>query len=225
MKTHNLSPALLQDHTLEKQEWTQFLAKVTHDLRTPLTTMKGYSELLLQSPSEKSPIARNLAIEGQKIVIEVDSLFDLLLLESREIEFYWEEQSLFKIVTTAVHRLNGLLEPRRFELMQDKFDCQVICDKKRLIEAFMIVCLWLDRRLPKDASVKIDLEKTAKACVCAFQISPDSLLDKKGMQESATDFFWRFPLQMFAAHKAQLRRNRLAQVPTLLTVSFPHSHV
>jgi signal transduction histidine kinase len=85
------------------------VANVSHDLRTPLTTMRGYLETLLLKSSE-------LSVEEQKQYIEtalshsqhlgnlVDELFELARLDSCEAVVYSEPFSMCELVQDIAHK-------------------------------------------------------------------------------------------------------------------------
>ncbi|HIO91513.1 MAG TPA: HAMP domain-containing histidine kinase [Leucothrix mucor] len=74
----------------------EFLAYVSHDLRTPLAGMKAYLETLelkqdSMSSSERQEFIRKAMTNGDRLQGMIDELFELTRLESQQVEFHQEE--------------------------------------------------------------------------------------------------------------------------------------
>jgi signal transduction histidine kinase len=207
------------------EERTGFIAQVAHDLRTPLTTVKGYSELVAAT-NDQTTIVKNLATEAQRVVVEVDALLDLLMLENHEIEFMWEECELASSISLALKKFHSLNGNRTIVLEDTKKSPRIICDKKRLIASFVLLFLWLDKKLPKSVVVSISLSSSDRECICSISVDSGNLpLEKGSLSASENDLLWRFPLFMLAAHKATLRRHRAVQTSVVLTILFLSSNI
>ncbi len=81
----------------------EMVANVSHDLRTPLTTMRGYLETLLIKNGELSPVQQKQYLEtalrhSQRLGKLVDELFELARLESCESVVYSEPFSMGELV-------------------------------------------------------------------------------------------------------------------------------
>jgi signal transduction histidine kinase len=64
----------------------EFLANVSHELKTPLTSIRGFSQALLdgtmESPEERARAARVIDIESRRVLHLVGELLDLSRIES-----------------------------------------------------------------------------------------------------------------------------------------------
>ena len=85
------------------------VANVSHDLRTPLTTMRGYLETLLLKSSELSDEEQKQYIEtalshSEHLGKLVDELFELARLDSCETVVYSEPFSMCELVQDITHK-------------------------------------------------------------------------------------------------------------------------
>ena len=81
----------------------EMVANVSHDLRTPLTTMRGYLETLLikndeLSDAEKTRYLKTALLHGERLGDLVEELFELARLDSCESVVYSEPFSMAELV-------------------------------------------------------------------------------------------------------------------------------
>lgn len=87
------------------------LATISHDLRTPLTSLVGVSETLIRSRPALGPVQRDYAQtlhdEALRMSALVSNLLDMARIQSGEVKFNFEWQSLEEVVGGAL-RASGL---------------------------------------------------------------------------------------------------------------------
>lgn len=142
----------------------QFLADASHDLRTPLTVIKGYSELLSKDQIN-SLHDRERAYErvNSEIVRMENLIHDLLLLaelgEAAHPAF--EEINLSELLTACTHDFSTLNSQRQ---IVEEISSEIVIDGsvehlRRLIQNILNN---ITRHTPTDASVKVLLERKGK---------------------------------------------------------------
>lgn len=93
------------------------LSAVSHDLRTPLTVIRGLAETLEQpkglSETERSDIARSIRIESDELRRQVSNLLDLARMQSEGVKLHKEWHALGEIVGIALARCAATLQPRK----------------------------------------------------------------------------------------------------------------
>ncbi|OMF09145.1 two-component sensor histidine kinase [Paenibacillus amylolyticus] len=74
----------------QEKEMRNMLSNISHDLKTPLTVVLGYSETLLHSPSltdqERKIMTEKIQDKAQEVLRLIHSFFDLAKLESGDTE-------------------------------------------------------------------------------------------------------------------------------------------
>jgi signal transduction histidine kinase len=84
---------------------SEFLARMSHELRNPLNAIIGYSELLIESvpaiSDQKSKDLTSIRGAGHKLLNLVNDLLDLSKLEAGKMEFCHEQISLAKFAGEA----------------------------------------------------------------------------------------------------------------------------
>lgn len=101
------------------------LANVSHDLRTPLTMIRGYGEMMRDLPQENNAEnAQVIVDECQRLTALVNDLLDLSKLQAKQIELKFETFNLTNCILGTCQRINRLLEN---ESMKIDFDYEKEC--------------------------------------------------------------------------------------------------
>jgi signal transduction histidine kinase len=154
-----------RDRLLEAdQERRRFLADVTHDLATPLTSVRGYAETLLDPGVEKSPeefrtYLRFIHEETIRLIVLVDDLLDLARVESGTVSLERERIDLVAIARGVVDRMRPSFAESGIQLNGPAVTVasEVICDAEpRRCEQIMTNLLTnAQRHTPAGGSVDL----------------------------------------------------------------------
>jgi len=128
---------------LEKNR-EEFLAIVSHDLRTPLTSLKGFVEVLLggdyDSPEKLREYLGILDSEADRMISLINDLLDLGRLESGKMVLHREAVQLDELAAYALRSMEGLAARKGVSLTfsgQDSGKLEVIADRRRLLQVFV----------------------------------------------------------------------------------------
>lgn len=116
---------------------TQALATASHDLRTPLTNILGYTELIRDYGDRISPDKKERYFNFIKsaVVKMTDSLEDLLLISKAEegkITLYPQHFNLVEYLSIIVDEYNNLTDSHEIKLYCNQENYSVYLDKKIL---------------------------------------------------------------------------------------------
>jgi len=111
----------------------ELIANISHDLRTPLTTLQGYLETLLMKRGSLDDAAehRYLAIAHKHSVrlrLLVSKLFELSKLDSGEFELECEVFSIRELALDAMQDITRVADERkiRLQVKVDESDCEAL---------------------------------------------------------------------------------------------------
>jgi two-component system, OmpR family, sensor kinase len=149
----------------------RFLADASHDLRTPLTVIKGYSELLSKNQIQSlEDQARAYERVNSEIIRMENLIHDLLLLAElgETTRPIFEEVNLTDLVTSYVHDFSTLNPARHLE---DAIDSAITIDGsvehlRRLIQNILNN---ITRHTEECAPVKVTLRITGKRVVLTIE--------------------------------------------------------
>jgi signal transduction histidine kinase len=110
--------------TRQDQQRRELLANISHDLRTPLTSLHGYLETLSLKADTLSETERKryLAIaiaQSVKVGRLAQALFELARLEHANVQPAWEEFSLIDLVQDVFQKFELPAEARHIQLRAD----------------------------------------------------------------------------------------------------------
>lgn len=94
----------------------ELIANVSHDLRTPLTMISGYAEVMRDIPGENTPENVQIIIdEANRLSSMVNNLLDISKLQANADELHLEEVNFTELLVDIVNRYQQLLKPQNFE--------------------------------------------------------------------------------------------------------------
>ena len=118
---------------LKKTEKLQkeLLANISHDLKTPITLISGYAEMMKDIPEENTKENLDLIVqECNRLNLLVNDLLELSRLQSKTISFDNKRFNITKLINDIVER-QKLLSDFDIEFNYES-DCYVISDEKRI---------------------------------------------------------------------------------------------
>lgn len=145
----------------------RFLGDASHELRTPITVVKGYLELLTDHDQlQDEDIDRAVERSAEEVDRMEGLVNDLLLLaEISETERQaMDEVDLGEIVSKRVHDLR-VIDPQRTVVSDLPASCTVLGDRRLLESLVSNIVVNVHRHTPEDAEVHIRLMQDAVGTV------------------------------------------------------------
>ncbi len=154
------------------------LANVGHDLKTPLTMIKAYAEMVRDLTYNK----KQKRIQNCNVIIEeadrmtglVNDIVDLSQLQSRVLEMHMERFNITELVYTILKRYDILKEKENLKFVFDeKNDYYVYADKKKLEQVIYNLLnnainytgednTVTIRLIPKENVIRVEISDTGK---------------------------------------------------------------
>ncbi|MFA5026148.1 MAG: ATP-binding protein [Candidatus Shapirobacteria bacterium] len=142
--TKELREANVQLRELDQTK-SEFISIASHQLRTPLTVIKGYISMMQEGSFGKVPpkILEHLSkvfIANERLIALVENLLDISRIESGRQEFNWEKVDLEELANTVVEELHKNAEDRGLKLRLHKSKTKVpavFADRNKLHEVMM----------------------------------------------------------------------------------------
>ena len=117
---------MAREVALSHRTLKDFLANVSHELKTPLTSIQGFSQAMidgtLQRPEEYAEAGRIIGEEGERMARLVDDLMSLSRLESGQVRMERRPLDLAELLRVAVRRMQWRAEERGVDLRLDVAD-------------------------------------------------------------------------------------------------------
>ncbi len=103
------------DHSSKDKLRREFTANVSHELKTPLTSISGYAEIIrdgIARPEDTVRFAGKIYDESQRLITLVQDILNLSKLEERDIERVFETIELYPLCENIISRLENVAKKR-----------------------------------------------------------------------------------------------------------------
>lgn len=147
------------------QAKTDFLNRVSHEMRTPLTSIIGFSELLLMGRAgpineKQTRYARNILESGRHQLALVNDLLDLAKIEAGKMELHPEQVAVTVLLDTVATMMATHAVEKGLRLETDLSDLQltVVGDMTRLREILLNLVSNAIKFTPEGGSIKMRAE-------------------------------------------------------------------
>lgn len=125
-----------EQHTIRQNiEFRQEITNVSHDIRTPLTSIKGFSELLLDpqlSSSERNEYLKIIQKKTDTLLRTVNTFYEISQLESGDTVLCFETFSLGELVVETILTFQADFEKKEInvKIKEDNFAKMILANKK-----------------------------------------------------------------------------------------------
>jgi signal transduction histidine kinase len=120
-----------------------FLSQISHELRTPMTSIRAFSEILMQADplddAARARFSRIIHDESLRLTRLLDDLLDLSVLENGHVTLHETEARLSDVLDRAIYAAGALAEDGRLAIRRDRGTEAVTLwtDADRLAQVFI----------------------------------------------------------------------------------------
>ena len=175
----------------------ELIANVSHDLRTPLTMISGYAQVMQDIPGENTPENLQVIIdESNRLSLLVSDLMDISKLEAGEITLNKELFSLTLCIQNIFNRYTKLRE-------QEQINIEFIHDGEVFVIADEIKITQVIYNLINNAINYIGEDKTVivKQTVIKDKVRIDIIDHGEGIPEDKIQYIWDRYYKVDKEHK------------------------
>jgi signal transduction histidine kinase len=181
--------------TLDKTK-DDFLSMASHQLRTPLTVIRGYASLALRGRLKTKQALESglseIALAGERMAFLINDLLNVSRLQSGRLEFKFEPVQLADLVAEEVNQLALIANKRNIHILYQKPNDipTVNIDKDKMNQVIMN---FLDNAIHysnNDSEIKVSLTQTDKGQV-EFKVIDHGIGVPKNEQDKLFTKFFR----------------------------------
>lgn len=121
----------------------EFSANVSHELKTPLTSISGYAELMqngMVKPEHMERFAGKIYTEANRLIVLVDDIIKLSKLDEGSIELEKQEVDLYVLVREICSRLSLQAQKKKVHIEMSGQSAKVYGVKQVLDEMIYNIC-------------------------------------------------------------------------------------
>ncbi len=149
----------------------EFVANVSHEIRTPLTTIKSYTETLIDGAIEEKEIAveflRIINSAADRVAFLAKDLLDLSHLDNKQMKFNFERVNIIGILRDCVTQNYIAAQNKNQDILfnvSDDTEYMVNADVGRITQVFNNVISNAMKYSPENTVIKIYTEEDRDFC-------------------------------------------------------------
>ncbi|MBR0154362.1 MAG: hypothetical protein IJM26_11315 [Lachnospiraceae bacterium] len=223
--------ARLLDHMRTQEAFT---ANVTHELKTPLTAISGYAQLMETDESLPEEVCRyssRIHEDSNRLLAMVDDILSLSKLDAREGEIERETVDLYELAKIAVQGLSLAAAEKEIQIILTGKPLRLKANRKMMKQVLTNLldnairygqeggCVWVevsDHLEIKDTGIGIPKEQQGKIFERFYRVDPD-----ESHRRGGTGLGLAIVSEIVEAHGAQIAVSGDVGVGTTFTVTFP----
>lgn len=172
-KTLAIVHDVTERHELELRKH-EFIAMVTHDLRTPLTTVQVFLEMLEKNvfgplPEKAMPTMGKVERSVHRLLNLVNDILDFQKLEAGKHELVFAQVSVSAIVEGAVEAIEEFAGKQNVILSSNTIDLEIVADGERLIRVLINLISNAVKFSAAGQTVTIVVERDSKNAIFEVQ--------------------------------------------------------
>ena len=159
--------AALQAAEVANREKSDFLSRMSHDIRTPMNAIMGMTDIAsahIDTPEKVQDCLRKISLSSQHLLGLINDVLDMSKIESGKMTLAEEVIELPEVMDTIVSIMQSSVKAR-----QQQFDVrlrhirheQLCCDSLRLRQVLINVLSNASKFTPPGGTVSFDIEETA----------------------------------------------------------------
>lgn len=170
----------------------EFTANVTHELKTPLTSISGYAELIetgLASGEDTIRFAKGIRKSADRLLTLINDIIRLSELDSEEKEFSTEEINLYRLAATCVEMLETNAEKHNVTISMQGEECSIEGNRMMIEELLYNLCDNAIRYNNENGSVLVDVHPADKQVI--LSVKDTGIGISRNHQERIFERFYR----------------------------------
>ena len=122
----------LEESNMEKQ---RFINNLTHEIKTPLTSIIGYSDLMLKKKVEDFNLLNksfeHINREGKRILSLASNLITLITLDKKSLD--WSNFSVLEIIEEVQNRMKIKIKEHNVNIIVEGSDYEIFSDRELVV--------------------------------------------------------------------------------------------
>lgn len=160
---------VLHDITEQKkleQVRKDFVANVSHELKTPITSIKGFSETLLDGAMHEEKLREKflkiILKESERLQSLIHDLLELSKIERSHFQVYVTEMSLYQVADEVITMLKDKAESKELELtLETEGDSMMAGDPSRMKQILINIVNNAIMYTPAQGSIHVKVKGTS----------------------------------------------------------------
>ena len=169
-----------------------FTANVTHELKTPLTSISGYAELIesgMTGEKETRRFAKEIHRNAKRLIRLINDILQLSELDTRETTLETEQLNLYGMAATCVEMLKINAEPNQVKLSVKGKSAWIEGNRSMIEELLYNLCSNAIRYNKPNGTVEVSVNETEEGVL--LQVADTGIGIPEKHQERIFERFYR----------------------------------
>ncbi|MBC7999740.1 MAG: PAS domain-containing sensor histidine kinase [Leptolyngbya sp.] len=151
-----------------------FIGMVSHDLKTPLTSLSGFMELMAMGSYGALPVAvidrtRRAENSLRRLIRLINNLLDLEKLEEGKMQLTLIEQDIYQLVEMSIDAISEFARSNSINVLNESESVVVSLDADQIIQVLVNLLSNAVKFSPKGADVKVSTTVDLERLVVSIQ--------------------------------------------------------
>lgn len=151
-----------------------FIANISHELKTPLTSIQGYAQAIIDGAANSKEKIREAAYvihsESGRMTKLVNDLLSLAKLEGGTADLDLKQQLISSLIEATINRMEPLAQKKAITIeLDNRFPGKILCDGDRIIQVFSNLLDNAIKFSPREGKVIISTTKKNEMLVISFK--------------------------------------------------------
>ena len=167
-----------------------FIANVTHEMNTPLTSIRGFAELLVSNVLDEDKInhAANVILEqANRLTLLIKSIINYSSYESNDLPSY--DVNLSNVINTTISSLEPLFEEHNIKVTKDVVKDDIISSRNERVQEVVSNLIMNAIKYNKDGG-SIDIRLHNEGVFKIFEVKDSGIGIKEEDLEKVFDRFY-----------------------------------
>lgn len=150
----------------------EFTANVSHELKTPLTSISGYAELIengMASDADVTRFAKGIHKSANRLLTLINDIIRLSELDGTEEEVVFEKINLYELAEICVEMLTFNAKRHQVTITLEGSECYVMGNKQMLEELLFNLCDNAIRYNNAGGTVSVQVQQEEKVVILSVQ--------------------------------------------------------
>ena len=173
---------------------TVFFSNMSHDIRTPMNSIIGFSKLALEELNEREHVEdylKKISVSGNHLMSLINDILDMSLIESGKMELSTSPQMLRELTCGCADMVRIKMEEKRlrFEVrVEEMGEDTVECDKLRFNQMLLNLLSNAYKYTPEEGSVLLTgkLKERSDRLIYEIRVKDSGI----GMSKEFLDHLW-----------------------------------
>ncbi len=165
--------ASLESQVKSERMKTELITNVSHDLKTPLTSIINYSDLIQKeglTEDERMEYAQIIHDKSRRLKLLIDDLFEVSKMSSGQIELHLERLDLVELLRQSIGEWDGILQRKGIRLVvEESEEIPGVLDGERTSRVFENLLSNISKYAMENTRTYIDIERMTDKAQIVFK--------------------------------------------------------